>query len=100
MRGREWIKEKWEWRGERPGAVLLWENGRVLPELIGRLVNSSFKMECSLPVENLPKSLIVGNIEDLSFDLTTCYHEAPSGLYEEFFLTTVYFKDILRPRDL
>ena len=87
-------------QGGGDGAVLLWERGKSIPLAFGKLKNSSFRLECSLPISDLPKSLIVGTIEELSVDLTTCYHEPSSGLYEEFFFTTVFFKDFLLPQDL
>jgi hypothetical protein len=87
-------------RRDRIGGVLLWESGRVLPEIIGKLRSTSLKLECLIPITDLPKSFVAGDIETLSFDLTTTYHEPASGMYEEFFITTLYFKDISRQEDL
>jgi hypothetical protein len=83
----------------RIGGVLLWESGSVLPKIIGRLRSSSINLECIIPLRDLPKSFIAGDIASLSFDLTTSYHEVSSGMYEEFFFTTLYFKDIIKRED-
>ena len=84
----------------KPGAVLLWQRGLAKPAIVGSMRNSSIKLECAIPIDSFPKSLIVGSVEDLSLDLTSCYYESASGLYEEFFYSTVFFKDLLRPGDL
>ena len=86
--------------GDIPGAVLLWERGRDLPKTAGSLKNGSFLLECSISIAQLPQSLTAGRFEELSFDVATCYHEAASGMYEEFFFTTIYLKDVVRLNDL
>lgn len=83
----------------RIGGVLLWESGSPLPKIIGTLRSTSINLECIIPLRDLPKSFIDGDIASLSFDLATSYHEVSSGMYEEFFFTTLYFKDILKKED-
>ncbi len=83
----------------RIGGILLWENGSPLPKIIGTLRSTSINLECIIPLRDLPKSFIDGDIASLSFDLATSYHEVSSGMYEEFFFTTLYFKDILKKED-
>jgi hypothetical protein len=81
------------------GFVALWgADGK--PRQIGELVSSSISLECRIPMQELPAGLAEGDVTGLSIDLTTCYHEASSGTYEEFFFTTIYFEDILTPADL
>jgi len=84
----------------RIGGVLLWESGSVTPKVIGSLRSSSINLECIIPLRDLPRDFIDGDIASLSFDLTTSYHEVSSGMYEEFFFTTLYFKDILKKEDI
>ena len=81
------------------GGVVLWENGVSRPVSIGTLRNSYYSMELVIPIENLPKSL-AGSIDTLSFDLTTCVSETETGIFEEFFFTAIYLKDIPRVDDL
>ncbi len=81
------------------GGVVLWENGVSRPVNIGLLRNSFYNMEFSIPIEELPKSLI-GSFGTLSFDLTTCVSEPDTGIFEEFFFTAIYVKDIPRVDDL
>ena len=83
----------------RIGGVLLWESGSATPKIIGTLRSSSINLECIIPLQDLPKGFIGGDIASLSFDLATSYHEVSSGMYEEFFFTTLYFKDILKRED-
>jgi hypothetical protein len=81
---------------QRAGGVLLWEDGRSTPRIIGTLRSSSISLECVIPLRELPESFTAGDITTLSFDLTSSYYEAVSGMYEEFFFTTLYFKDIVK----
>ena len=84
--------------GSRPSLILIWERDRVIPHRIGQISNSSIRMECAVSLEELP--LLNADIETLSFDITTCYHEQVSGLFEEFFFTTIFAKDAIQKRDL
>ena len=81
---------------QQVGGVLLWENVSSTPRLIGKLRSSSISLECVIPLRELPGSFTTGDITTLSFDLTSSYHEAVSGMYEEFYFTTLYFKDIVK----
>ncbi len=81
----------------RAGVVLLWEKGAAAPRSIGELASGSIRLECSIALGSLPASFVQEDLSALSFDLTSCFHEQASGLYEEFFFTTIYFDDMSRP---
>ena len=65
----------------RPGAVFLWQQGNTKPSLLGRPANTSIRLECLVPLDEMAQALSAHDLELLSFDLTTCYHESASGLF-------------------
>ncbi len=81
------------------GAALLWERGIAEPKIIGKLVSGSFMLECMIPLDALPADL-AGRLQDYSFDLSTCYYETASGMYEEFFLSSFYVTEFTSPSTL
>jgi hypothetical protein len=74
------------------GFVALWSRDGKATEA-GELVNSSFSLECRIDLSKLPADLVSPS-GAVSVDVTTCYREAASGTYEEFYFTTLYPADI------
>jgi hypothetical protein len=81
------------------GYVALWSDDGEVTE-VGVLRNTSFFLECRIPWSELPSELKGANLRELSIDITTCYYEAASGTYEEFYLTTLYLRDLVRPGEI
>ncbi|MBN2441296.1 MAG: hypothetical protein JXJ04_08115 [Spirochaetales bacterium] len=84
----------------RNGRIFLWENGKKEIIEVGIVTASAKELECKLSLDLLPGTLQTELIPDYSVDLTTCFFEKSSGMYEEYFFTTFYFKDIPGPEDL
>lgn len=83
-------------RRQGSGFVALWSaDGRAVEA--GELVNSSFSLEGRIDLSKLPAELLSGAGE-ISVDVTSCYYEAASGTYEEFYFTTLYLGDMLGGR--
>jgi len=76
------------------GKILLWEKGKNFSSLVGFIAVNPRNLEGSLDINALPGDLQPDFMKEYSFDLTTCYFEKRSGMYEEFFFTTIYCKDI------
>ncbi len=75
------------------GFVAIWSRDGKAVEA-GELVNSSFSVECRIDISKVPAD-IVSAWDDVSIDVTTCYREAASGTYEEFYFTTLYPADMM-----
>ena len=75
------------------GFVAIWSRDGKAVEA-GELVNSSFSVECRIDISKVPAD-IVSAWGDVSIDVTTCYREAASGTYEEFYFTTLYPADMM-----
>ena len=85
---------------DMPGSLVLWQQNNPKPSLVGKMASTSIRLECAVPLDGIPRALSPEGVEGLSFDLVTCYHEYASGLFEEFFFTTIYLKDVVKPGDL
>ena len=81
------------------GYMALWSHDGAVRE-IGSLRNTSFSLECRIPWDELPADFRGPEAGDLSVDITTCYHEAASGTYEEFYVTTLYARDLVLPGEM
>ncbi len=81
------------------GKVILWQKDRKSYQVIGELMDSSFFLEARLEISKLPVP-VDEIIADYSFDLTGSYYDSRLKVYEEFFFTTLYGKDIVTRRDL
>ena len=81
------------------GYIALWSQDGTVKEL-GTLRNTSFSLECRIPWDELPPELRGPDARDLSMDITTCYYEAASGTYEEFYVTTLYARDLVLPGEM
>jgi hypothetical protein len=79
--------------------VILWQKERDKYEVIGELKNTSFCLEARVELSKLPLP-IKDIISSCSFDLTSSYFDSKLKLYEEFFFTTIYGKDIITKDDL
>jgi hypothetical protein len=77
------------------GYVALWTRTGAIEA--GELRNSSFTLEARIDLSRLPADLAADRAR-LSIDITSCYHEAASGTYEEFYFTTLYLGDLLAAR--
>lgn len=82
------------------GKIYLWETGKESVILAGSIVVSPRALECLLNLSALPEPLYSEFIKEYSFDLTTCFFEKTTGMYEEFYFTTIFCKDIPTPEDL
>jgi hypothetical protein len=78
----------------KQGKVILWRRDRRLPESAGKLSSSSFFLEARINKQVFSPEMIRVLGSNPSLDLTTCYFDKQNSLYEEFFFTTIYFKDI------
>jgi len=74
--------------------VILWQRDRRLPESAGKLSFSSFFLEARISKQVFSPEMIRELGSNPSVDLTTCYFDKQNSLYEEFFFTTIYLKDI------
>jgi hypothetical protein len=81
------------------GKVILWQKDRKNYQVIGELMDSSFFLEARLEIGKLPAPLDE-IIAHYSFDLTSSYYDSRLKVYEEFFFTTLYGKDIVTRQDL
>lgn len=78
------------------GFVALWsQDGKAIEA--GELANSSSSLEGRIDLSRIPADL-ASAAGRISIDVTTCYHEAASGTYEEFYFTTLYLGDMLPGR--
>jgi hypothetical protein len=84
------------------GGIVLWEKGQEKPVQIGTLRNSYYNMEFSIPVSELPSSLkrSISSVDKLSVDVTTCVSEPDTGMFEEFFFTAIYARDVPKSEEL
>ncbi|MBN1410041.1 MAG: hypothetical protein JW969_04300 [Spirochaetales bacterium] len=80
--------------------ILLWEYGEKATRSAGIFISNGTKLEGRIDINALPPDMADNLTERYSFDLTTCYYEKSTGTYEEFFFTTVYFKDIPKENEL
>jgi len=74
--------------------VILWRRDSRLPESAGKLSFSSFFLEARINKQVFSPEMIRELGSNPSVDLTTCYFDKQNSLYEEFFFTTIYLKDI------
>ncbi len=79
--------------------VVLWQRNREKYEVIGELKNTNFFLEARIEIEKLPVP-INEIITAYSIDLTSSYFDNKLKMYEEFFFTTIYGKDIVTRDDL
>jgi len=82
------------------GKAVLWQQGKQGFDTIGVLKNSSFYIETRINLKNLPKILLSNLKKSYSFDLVTSFFDNVQGAYEDFFFSTIYFKDIITGQDL
>ncbi|MBN2533142.1 MAG: hypothetical protein JXB88_09625 [Spirochaetales bacterium] len=82
------------------GKIYLWEAGKKTIILAGIIAARPRSIECSLNMSTLPEPLYSELMKEYSFDLTTCFFEKSTGMYEEFYFTTIFCKDIPTPEDL
>jgi hypothetical protein len=81
---------------EGVGYVLLWTEGTPTPKVVGSYVQSGYLLEARVRLDALPEVLQIS--DDVSADLTSCFFD--SGLYEEFFFTTMYLRDLYPAEEL
>jgi len=74
--------------------VVLWQRDRRLPESAGKLSFGSFFLEARINKQIFSPEMIRELGSNPSVDLTTCYFDKQNSLYEEFFFTTIYLKDV------
>ena len=76
------------------GNVFLWESDNEEIKEIGITRVSPWYIECGISLDILPQLLKNEITTQYSCDLTTCFYEKSTGMYEEFYFTTIFFKDI------
>ncbi len=74
----------------RSGGVLLWERGKGKPLYLGDLKIDGNNLEGSIAISKLPWD----DSENIYFELSSCYFDYTSSIYEEFPLTTIDAKNI------
>ncbi len=79
--------------------VILWQKDRKNYTVIGELKCSSFYLEARIQLDKLPVP-ISEIVNYYSIDLTSSYYDNRLKIYEEFFFTTLYGKDIITKADL
>jgi hypothetical protein len=85
---------------EGTGDILLWTYGVAKPAVIGKCLYDTKVIQGEVTLALLPEILSKKLVDFYSFDLTSCYFDKPKGIYEEFFYTTIGFKDIPTEEDL
>ncbi len=75
----------------KSGLVVLWSHGEKQPAVIGDFVHSTFFLEARIRLDRLPA---IFSDPGLSMDLASAMHDA--GLYEEFYFSTLFARDIPR----
>jgi hypothetical protein len=81
---------------EGVGYVLLWTEGAATPQPVGSYIQNGYLLEARIRLDALPEVLQVS--DDVSADLTSCFFD--SGLYEEFFFTTMHLRDLYPEEEL
>ncbi|RPJ08932.1 MAG: hypothetical protein EHM28_02950 [Spirochaetaceae bacterium] len=76
------------------GKVILWQRGQEKYTVIGTILCSSFEAEAKIELSKLPALLAASLVSSYSFDLVTNYFDPIKGLHEEFYYTTLFFRDI------
>jgi hypothetical protein len=74
--------------------VRLWTYGESKTKPAGIFISNGTLLEGRVDLDAFPPEVAKDLTDRFSFDLTTCFFDGASKLYEEFFFTTVYFKDI------
>ncbi len=81
------------------GACVLWQKGAAAgggsaaPRIVGSV--SALENACDLSIElsSLPAEVIAELGENASIDLCSCRYDAPTGVFEEFYFTTIQLAD-------
>jgi hypothetical protein len=84
---------------EGQGACVLWQRGAgesaaaAVPRLVGSV--SAFENDCLLEIDlsSLPAEVVTELGENPSIDLCSCRYDAPTGVFEEFYFTTIQLAD-------
>ncbi len=76
-----------------PGLVVLWEKEKA-PIVIGSVASGRFFIEAEIDKTELYRALGPDLGARPSLDITTSYFDRASGVYEEFFFTTLFLDDI------
>jgi hypothetical protein len=76
------------------GIALLWEKGKELPMEIGTVKVEDGKCRFSADMGSFPPEAVGALGENVSADFTACYFDEKSGVYEEFFYTTLTLQEI------
>jgi hypothetical protein len=79
-----------------PAIAALWSAGVQKPAVVGRVTASEDATAFSLVVEagELPRKLFAGTSGSPSVDLTACYFDEATGVYEEFSYATFSLADL------
>ncbi|MBN2737881.1 MAG: hypothetical protein JXR70_12925 [Spirochaetales bacterium] len=76
---------------DKDSQVYLWQKFADKPRVIGKFMASARAIELAIDLSEWPKDLLPLN--DISFDLTSCFYSELNKNYEEFFFFTYYFAD-------
>ncbi len=79
--------------GAEDGIVLLWEKGKQIPTAIGTVKVEGEMCRFSADLGSLPAEAASSLGENASADFTACYFDEGSGVYEEFFYTTLALRE-------
>ncbi len=82
------------------GDLLLWSFGNTTPTVVGKSRYDTNIVEFELAISSLPEQLRNTLVKFYSLDLTSSFFDRNKGFYEEFFYTTIWFRDIPSEEDL
>jgi hypothetical protein len=80
--------------------ILLWTFGNENPSVIGTCRYDTKALEGKIDFAMLPEQLGKALVKFYSLDLTSCFFDKAKGFYEEFFFTSIWFRDIPTEEDL
>jgi hypothetical protein len=80
--------------------VILWSFGNTNPVVVGKCRYDTNIIELEIVFSLLPEQLRNTLVKFYSLDLTSCFFDRAKGFYEEFFYTTIWFRDIPTEEDL
>ena len=84
---------------EGVGACVLWQKSAgagqsaAPPRVIGSVSASKDVCDVEIRLETLPAGMVADLGEDPSIDLCSCRYDAQSGVFEEFYFTTIQLAD-------
>ncbi|MBN1523588.1 MAG: hypothetical protein JW904_03800 [Spirochaetales bacterium] len=82
------------------GKILLWTRDIKEYMVVGKVRSSGFSAEAEVEIARLPEIVQKYLFDYYSFDLAINFFDERQGLHEEFFYTTLFFRDMVNLRDV